>query len=324
LPFQEGSIRIERDFYPVIHNPKTARKVMLDLEDKLPSSLRAKLEAQSTTVPVVSMQKGASLHEAVNSLLSRLGFQSLTPDRPVVIQDRGIGIQAKGEWMVTTPEESGGKQEVFVISLTNPLGRTPDYLRDYLSSRGMNLKEILLPSPFLSPVSLAPLRSGGRGGGEIERWPRDKALLVDAFLKSYQITFSTGQQISVPLREGIRLDTKVDRFFEFGGKKVALLFRSDDAKRGLLDGEGIAAFDLDLESLSSRDVIARLLQTVGERTAYREHRFAATEGGAKDRLLLTVSGFFLPDRSTLLTDREIPKDLLQFFAEKGIRVVYFQ
>ena len=120
------------------------------------------------------------------------------------------------------------------------------------------------------------------------------------------------------------MDMKVDRFFEIGGKKFVLLFRADEVKRALLEREGITAFELDLESLSSRELIARLLQALGEEAVYREHRFPATAGGAKDRLLLTVSGFFLPDRSTLLTDREIPGDLLQFFADKGIRVVYFR
>ena len=326
LPLQEGMIRIDRNVFPIIHNPKLARKVVLDLEGKMPASIRANVEAQGAGTGVVPVKKGASLHEAANSLLSHLGFQSLPQNQPIVIQDAGVGLQVKGEWMVTTPEESGGRQEIWIISLTDLAGKSPDYLTEYLSLKGMNLKEILIP---FSPVSVASPSSGSRGQGatgQLERWPADKIALVDAFLQSYQISFSNDREISLSLREGIRMDTKVDRFFEFGGKKFALIFRPAgvDVKKGLEEKEGVRAVELDLSSLSSRNLISRLLDALGERAVYREHRFPAGEGGGRDRVVLTVHGFFLAHRSMLLTDREIPKGLELFFGEKGLRVIYFQ
>ncbi|MCZ6624383.1 MAG: LysM domain-containing protein [Deltaproteobacteria bacterium] len=326
VALQEGTIRIDRGSYPIIYNPKMAQRVMLDVEGQIPSSLRTQMEAESSAIPVVSLKKGVSLHEAVTSLLSRLGFQSLPAERPVVIQDRGVRLQVKGEWMVTTPEEMSGRQEIFIISLTDVAGKTPDYLRDYFSFKGMNLKDILLSPSSPSPISIS-LRSGGqREESRIERWPADKSALVDAFLKSYQIPFSADHQLLVSLREGIRLETKVDRFFEFGGKKVALLFHpvGKELKRALQEREGVRAIELDPQSLSSRELISSLLEAIGEGTAYREHRFSAIEGGAKNKVVLTVSGFVLPNRKLFLTDREIPNDLEQFFSEKGLRIVYFR
>jgi hypothetical protein len=227
--------------------------------------------------------------------------------------------------MVTTPEESGGRQEIIIISLTDLPGKTPDYLRDYLSFKGMNLKEIVLPSSPLVPTSFSPESGSQRAAGQIETWPRDKIALVDAFLTSYQIPFSTGYQLSVSLREGIRLETKMDRFFEFGGRKFGFFFRTagDEVKKALEERAGVRPVELDLQSVTSRELISRLLETFGERAAYREHRFPGIERGAKDKLVLTISGFFLPNRAVLLTDREIPKDLQRFFAEKGLRVVRF-
>lgn len=325
LPLQEGTVRIDRDSYPVVRNPKIKQKVILDTGGKIPPSLRSKLEAPGSSTPVVSAKKGDSLHDTVSHLLSRLGYQSLPANRPVVIHDGGVGLQVKGEWMVTAPEDSSGKQEVLIINLTDLSGKTPDYLRDYLSLKGMNLKEILLPSAPLSSPSVAS--GGGRQvtGNPIESWPGDKGALVDALLKNYEITFSSAQQLSVSLREGIRLDTKIDRLFDLGGKKVALLFHAvgEEVKRALLEREGIRAVEVDIQSLSSREVVSRLLEILGERTAYREHRFPAVEGGVRDKMVLSVSGFFLANRSLLLTDREIPKGLQRFFAEKGLRVVRF-
>jgi len=326
VPLKEGTVYLDRDSYPVVHNPKLDQRVILDLEGKIPASLKSKLEAPATTAPVVSAKKGASLHDTVSHLLSRLGFQSLPANRPVVIQDKGVGLQVKGEWMVTAPQESGGKQEVFIISLTDSPGRTPDYLKDYLSIRGMSLKEILLPPPPSFSPSLMLAGAERKAEGQFETWPRDKVALIDAFLKSHQISFSSSRQVSVPLREGIRLDTRIDRLFEHGGRKVGLLFRSVgvDVRKGLQEKEGIRAIEIDVFSLSTRELIARLFEALGERASYQEHRFAGAGGGARDKLVLTVAGFFLPSRSLLVTDRDIPKDLRRFFADKGLRVVQFQ
>lgn len=324
LPLREGTVRLDRNSFPIIHNPKMSQKVILDLGEKIPPALRTRLEAQSPNTPVVAVKKEASLHDAVTNLLSRLGFQFLPSNRPVVIQDRGVGLQLKGEWMVTAPEQLGGAPEMFIINLTDAPGETPEYLRSYLAIKGMNLKEILLPSSPLTPVSLS-LGSGGKGS-EVERWPADKGAMVDAFLKSYQVSFTSGHPITVSLREGIRMDTKADRFFEYEGRKVALFFQAvgEAVKKALQEKEGIRGIEMDLASLSSRQIISRLFEIFGERAAYRENRFPATEGGAKDKLVLTIPGFFVPERSLLLTDREIPKDLEPFFAEKGIKVAYFR
>ena len=326
LLLQEGTIRIDRSSFPVIGNPKLGRRVVLDLEGKMPASVRAGVEAQGAGTAVVPVKKGASLHDVANSLLSQLGFQILPANRSIVIQDAGVGIHVKGEWIVTTPEDSGGKQEMWIISLTDPPGKTPDYLREYLSLKGMNLKDILLP---LSPASVSSVSTGSRRQGvtsQVERWPADKGAIVDSLLRSYQIPFSTDREISVSLREGIRLDTKIDRLFEFGGKKFALLFRSagNEIKRSLEEKEGVRVVEIDLLSLSSRNLILRALETLGERVAYREHHFPATEGAGRDKLIMTVHGFLIPHKSLLLTDREIPKDLETFFGEKGLHVVYFQ
>ncbi len=325
LPLQEGTVRIDRDSYPIIRNPKVEQKVILDTQGQISPSLRSKLEAPGSATPVVSVKKGESLHDAVSNLLSRLGYQSMPANQPVVIHDGGVGLQVEGEWMVTAPEESSGKQEVFIINLTDLSGKTPDYLRDYLSLKGMNLKEILLPSASFSSPSVSLGGGGQVTGSPIESWPGDKGALIDTLLKNYEIAFSSAQQLSVSLRQGIWLDAKIDRLFDLGGKKVALLFRAvgEEVKRALLEREGIRAVEVDLQALSSREVISRLLETLGEKAAYREHRFPATEGGARDKMVLSVSGFFLANRSLLLTDREIPKGLQRFFVEKGLRVVHF-
>jgi hypothetical protein len=86
----------------------------------------------------------------------------------------------------------------------------------------------------------------------------------------------------------------------------------------------VRVVELDLSSMSSRELIARLLASVGESAAYREQRFQANERAAKDKLTLGVPGFYVAQKSLLLTDRQIPKELERFFAEKNLRVVRFQ
>ena len=109
-------------------------------------------------------------------------------------------------------------------------------------------------------------------------------------------------------------------------KKTVLFFqRADpDIVKALQDSQGIRAVELDLTNLSSRDLISRVLSVLGEQAGYREHRFAAANGTAKDRLTVTAWGFHLPRHSMFVTDRQIPAGLQRFFFEKGLEIVYFQ
>ncbi len=150
--------------------------------------------------------------------------------------------------------------------------------------------------------------------------------MVDAFLQTFKIPFSANANLSIPLRAGIRLETRADRLLDLKGNAAAVFFNrvSDEVKSALPQMLNMKAIEIDLNSLSSREIISRLLAALGEPATYREHRLPAVEGAAKDRLLFAIGGYFLPQRSLLLTDKEIPQDLQRFFVEKGIRVVYFR
>ena len=325
VKLKEGTVHIDRKAYPIVQSPGGPR-ALLDMQNRITAALRAKMEADAPGLPVVSVKKGASLHETVASLLARLGFQSLPANQPVVIQDSGVAVQVKGEWMVTTPDDGGAMAQVMVVSLTDAPSQTPDYLKDYLSMKGMSLKEILLqrPNPTQAPTSASAATGDPNKSFRIEKWPNAGPALVDALLADYGITTTSGASVSVMLRDGIRMDTKADRMFEYSGKKVALSFRTlgEDMTKPMEQNDGMRVIELDLAKLPSRELVGRLLTALGESAAYREQRFPANDR-AKERLTLAVSGYYLPERSLLITDRDIPKDLEPFFAEKGMRVVKF-
>jgi hypothetical protein len=326
VPLREGTVHIDRSSYPIIQGAKKGQRAVLDMQSKITPELRTKLEGEGSGLPVVSVKKGASLHDAVTGLLSKLGFQSLPSNQPVVIQDGGVAVQVKGEWMMMPPDESGTMPQVLVVSLTDAPGQTPDYLRDYLSLKGMNFKEILLPSPTSLAAPTTPAGAAKTAPLRIENWPTDKTALVDAFLAEYGINFSGAGYFPVVLRDGIRMDAKVDRVFGYGGKRVVVSFKpfGEEVRTALQQGGSVHVVELDLASMSSRELIARLLASVGESAAYREQRFQANERAAKDKLTLGVPGFYVAQKSLLLTDRQIPKELERFFAEKNLRVVRFQ
>jgi hypothetical protein len=325
VSLKEGTVHIDRGSYPIVQSPGGQRAI-LDMQNKITATLRAKMEADAPGLPVVSVKKGASLHEAVAGLLTRLGFQNLPNNQPVVIQDSGVAVQVKGEWMVTAPEDGGAMAQVMVVSLSDGPSQTPDYLKDYLSVKGMSLREILLPrapvnSP--SPPAAAPEpASTAKPNFRIEKWPENGPALVDALLADYGITAASGGTFSVMLRDGIRMDSKADRIFEYGGRKIALAFRSIGDEKTLETNDGMRVVEIDIAKLTRRDIVGRMLAELGESAPYREQRFAANDR-AKDKLALTVSGYYLPQRLLLITDRDIPSDLERFFGEKGLRVVKF-
>lgn len=325
VALKDGNIRLDKGNYPVIFSPALRQRVVIDPDGKIPASLRAKLADPSVGRPIVPMANGVSIREAVGQLLAGLGYQSLPADRPVTIQEEGISYEARGGWTALAPEQSNKTQEVYVISLTEESGEIPDYLKNQLQKNGLHLKDIVLSgaaNPASAPANPAPQNSLA----QVKSWPRDKREMVDALLLSFGVSFGVGENVSVQLRDGLRLEARTDRHFELAGRKNALFFQRPDPEivKALQETQGIRAIELDLAKLSSREVIGRVLTLLGDQGGYREHRFAAANGAAKDRLTVAAWGFHLPRRSMFVTDRQIPAGLHRFFFEKGLEIVYFQ
>jgi len=320
LTLREGTVRVDRTSYPVVYNPKLQQRIILDPEEKIPDSLRSKLMDPSAYTAVFPVTRTSSLQESVNQLLSRLGYQSLPTDRPVVIQEAGISIEARGSWMALAPQESNKAQDIFVIALTDNPQDIPDYLRKELSNRGLHFKDILLAaSSGPSPASDVSKESAP----PVKYWPREKREFVDAMLLSFSVPFGVSETLSIELGQGLRVDVRCDRIFERNGKRTGLFFQrlEPEIKKVLQEKEKMKVIELDLPALEHKEIMARLLSELGEQTAYREHRFSAS--ASKDRLNITAWGFLLAKRGMFVTDREIPESLHRFFFEKGLEIVYF-
>lgn len=315
LTLKEGTVRVDRTAYPVVYNPKLQQRIILDPDEKIPTSLKSKLTEQ-----VLPVARTASLQESVSLLLSRLGYQSLPADRPVVIQEGGIAIEAKGNWMALAPEESNKAQEVVVIALTDNPRDIPDYLRQELSARGLHLKDVLLAnSSIQSPASNEPKEFAPT----VKYWPREKKEFIDAMLLDFGVPFGVAETLTVELGQGLRVDLRCDRIFERNGRRTALFFQplAPEIKKVLQETDKIRVVEIDLTVSAHKEIMTRLLSELGEQAAYREHRFPAS--ASKDRLSIAAWGFLLSKRGMFVTDREIPQSLHRFFFEKGLEIVYF-
>ena len=320
LSLREGTVRVDRTSYPVVYNPKLQQRIILDPEEKIPDSLRSKLTDPSVYTAVFPVTRTSSLQESVNQLLARLGYQSLPTDRPVVIQEAGISIEARGNWMALAPQESNKAQDIFVIALTDNPQDIPDYLRKELSDRGLQFKDILLAvSAGQSPAANVSKESAP----PVKYWPREKGEFVDAMLLSFSVPFGVSETLSIEMGLGLRVDVRCDRIFERNGKRTGLFFQrlEPEIKKVLQEKEKIKVIELDLPVLEHKEIMMRLLTELGEQAAYREHRFSAS--ASKDRLNITAWGFLLAKRGMFVTDREIPESLHRFFFEKGLEIVYF-
>ena len=326
----DSTVRINRSSYPVAYNPKLQQRVVLDPENNIPVTLRTRLSDPQVGTPVVSMTDQVSLQEAVSRLLSGLGYQPLPTDRSVVIQDEGIAFEARGSWMVLAPEESHKAQEVYIISLTDSPDQIPEYLRSQLALKGLHLKDVLIASG--APKTPAPKilvvahRESDESMTQIKIWPRDKSEIVDALLLAHGISFGVAETLSVELRDGLRMETRSDRVFDLRGQRTAIFFQRTDPeiKKALQEKQGVKTVELEIASLSSREIIGKLLNILGDQGAYREHRIPAANGSNQERLTLNAWGFLLSKPSMFITDREIPQPLHRFFFEKGLEIVYFQ
>ncbi len=324
---KEGTVRLERNSFPLVVNRKLDQRVVLDVEDKIPPSIRAKLATPENGTTVFSLSKNMSVKDAVSQLLSRLGYQPLSADRPLVIQQGGLAFEAKGEWTVLGPEESHKRQEIFVINLGGKTDDIPEYLQSQLASSGVRFKEVpLASSPAVSTVVASREREPKQTLAGATTWPRDKREMVDALLLAYGIPFGVSEVLPVEVREGLKVDTPCDRLFEVRGQRTALFFRrlEPEIKRGLEEKLAVKVVELDLGTLSSRELIGKLLGGVGAPATYEEHRFNAATGAKQDKLVISAWGFLVSKPAMFITDRQIPKGYERFFFDQGLDIVYFQ
>jgi len=326
VAIKNGAIRIDTSSFPIVYNRKLDQRVVLDAEERIPDSLRTQLNDKANGTPVMTVSKNTSVQEAVSQLLARLGFQSLPREQAVIFQEGGVAFEAKGQWVVLAPEENNKPQEVYVINLTNKAGEVPEYLKSHLALQGLHLREILWPPSSIQSAALVVLDQPKEWMPQAKTLPRDKREIVDALLLSYGIPYGVRQTLSAELWEGLKIETQCDRVFEWRGQQTALFFQRVEPaiRKALQEKQGIKTLELDLASVSSRDLIGKLLSELGDPAPYREHRFSAASGMMQDRLVIVASGFLLPKRSTFVTDREIPEEFHRFFFEKGLEIVYFQ
>ena len=327
VALKDGTVRFERSTYPVIVNPVLQQRLVVDPDGKIPASLKTKLNDPSIGTPVLPMANGLSIQDAVSQLLAGLGYQALPADRPVVIQEEGVALEAKGNWMVLAPQVNNKPQEVYVINLTDHPDEIPEYLKFELARKGLHLRDVVPPAEVKnSRPNALDKNNPSTDLSQIKTWPRDKQEIVDALLLAYGVTFGVAENLSAELGDGLRVDTRADRVCELVGQRTALFFRRTDpeVRKSLQDKQGIKTVELDLKALSTREMISRLLNLLGDQAVYREHRFSAADGSAPERLTVKAWGFQLTKKPMFITDRQIPPALHQFFFEKGLEIVYFQ
>ena len=325
VALREETLRFDKGMYPVVYSPALRQRVVIDPDDKIPASLKAKLGDPNIRTPVLPMANGVSVQEAVGQLLARLGYQALPAERPIVIQEDGIAYEARGDWIALGPQESNKTQEVFVINLTDNPNEIPEYLKSQLAKRGLHLRDVVWPPANSQPAGDA-VSVPSRDLVSVKTWPRAKEEMVDALLLSYGVPFGVAETLSVELRDGLRVDMRTDRIFEISGKRTALFFRPGDpeVRKALRERQGVRTEELNIAALTSRELISKVLSLLGDHAAYREHRFPAAHDSGKDRLTVKAWGFHLNNRSMFVTDRQIPPTLHRFFFEKGLEIVYFQ
>ncbi len=324
IAFKNGTIVLDRSAYPVIYNARLQQRVIIDSAGQIPTSLRKTPAVSNGTLPVISLNNRVSLQETVTQLLAQLGFQTLSSDRPVVIQEGGVSFEAKGTWMALAPQESNKAQELFVITLADRPGDIPDYLTQHLSEKGLHLKEVALRPSSNEPSGTISARSKD-SLIQVKTWPRDRKEMIDALLSSLEIPFTAGETISVEVRQGFRVNTTADRTFQARGQRTALFFDpvEPEIKRVLRENSAIRVVELQLSSFSPRGLAERVLAELGESSVYREHKFSLDTGNS-DRLNIITKGLLLPKQSMFITDQQIPVGLHRFFFEKGLKIVYLQ
>jgi hypothetical protein len=315
----EGEIRLDRALFPVFRAPRSGRRVIVDLAGTMPASLAAQLRA-SPDLGVLSLRGGLSLADAVREFLRGLGYQTLSPQQPLVIGDGGAALRVQGDWMFVAGEEG----EIWVLVVSGDGERLAADLSEYLSARGVRWREIVRPDRGRAGGQ-RPRAAPSAPPAEIASLPPERVALVDELLRRWGATLRETREVSLSLGEGIRWSVRFDRVAETSTRKLGILFRAvhPELKKAFAQDGGWELVELP-PALPPREAVGRLLAALGEKSAYAEHAFPVVKRDGVEKLTFVGRGFFLPRRSLFLTDGKIPPALERHLSESGVGLIYFR
>jgi len=312
-----GQIDLKANSFPIV-NLRSGRKLIVDLQNKLPEKIGQLIESSWENYRVVRLMGEDNLGSALDKILSVSDYPKVSKRGEAIGLKGEIALEIAGDWVITLSENpTENRPSLVVINLTDPhSARTPQVIKNYLS--GLNVKVIDYPPAREDLVENS--EEAKKLGPET-----DPASLVSALLSLTGHSFST--QVKIPVYQsknaGFKLIINADFLLSIKGRDA------------IIDVTGLAPeiisfleeHQLSILSLAAEKehiaMVAKMLEFLGVQYRAGSHSFKTSTRDDSKNITLTLSGIVFNDHSgkaILVTPLNLPDEIVTFLSLRGYQV----
>jgi LysM domain len=316
-----GQINLRAESFPLL-NLSSGRRVIVDLNNEIPSGMADLIRSNWASYQVVHLTKGDVLRSALNKIFKACDFlKVLGPGEPLSIGG-DIPLRITGDWIITLRRDPDDKRPGTVVLTLNPdhAPSVPKMIRDYIEKLGIKV----IDYPSVEPIS---------GEKELEpsliRAPDQPVELVEMVLNRLGKKFSRSREIPIYQNKsaGVKLMIKADLYLTSRGQDCIIDFSGLGQKTTTFLGE----HQFKILSLSKEEdpmnVLVQTLDFLHVPHKSGPHPFLASQRNAARNIQFTLSGVSFQDekgRSILASETLLPKGMVTLLSQKGYEILALQ
>ncbi|MFZ3208712.1 MAG: LysM domain-containing protein [Geobacteraceae bacterium] len=209
---RDFSLSLDPERYPTLPAPDGG-SILLDPQRTLPPLVKALIKDKAPMLRIVS-EPPANRRRFFNALLDEARFYSVEKDFSVEFgYDPKITVNA--DFKIEKTPESLLKNDIVLLNVAENRKSMPGALLSFLESKGFRMIEASSSSLENRPLTSHLL---------YQITASDPQKIADSLLEALSVPFDTGRNINLYAREelGIRLEVRVDRYFEDNGQHFVI------------------------------------------------------------------------------------------------------
>ncbi|MBN1277487.1 MAG: LysM peptidoglycan-binding domain-containing protein [Deltaproteobacteria bacterium] len=312
-----GQIDLNAVSFPII-NLRSGRRILVDLNNKLPDKMGALIESNWENYRVVHLLKEDCLRSSFDKILRECNYPKVYKKDEHYESDGIINTRISGDWIIELSKNTSvGNAELLIINLLNNGDYTPQTIKAYL--RTLKINVIDFPPQKTATNELS-------GQAEILEGGKDPASLIETLLGLAGRSFSAQKEI--PVYQGNRRDFKLVINADF--------FLENKGKESIIDITGLAPevilflneHHFSVLSLPSEKDPQAFVEKVFKFLEIQFHRgphyFMAKKGDESKNIRLSLPGIVFSDshgNPIFATPLHIPYEIALFISQRGFSIL---
>ena len=314
-----GQINLKASSFPII-NMRKGHRVIVDLDNKLPSKMARLIESSWNNYRVVHLTKDDALHSSLDKIIKACGFPKVYKIGEPLELGNDIHLKITGDWIIKLAKtDSDNEFNLVVINLKDTNSSdTPGTIKDYLAGFGVKI----IDYPPGDDVF-----SAGTDEVETLKAGEDPLSLIKTVLNLAGKSFSENAVIPVyqTQKDDLKLIIKADFSLKIKGRDAVIdLTGLAPEVISLLEERDYLTLSLATEK-EPVNMVARACEFLGIQFQRGPQHFKAIARDDSKNITLTLPGVIFSDsngKSILATPLCLPDEINAFLTQKGYKILF--